>query len=84
MEYEIPQDILDATNCPKMYTCLTDVYCKNHAMCEVNYRSGKYVTFLKPGVSQEVLQQCPYAFTSRYGVKCKCPVRYYLNKEYGI
>ena len=84
MDYKIPQYILDATDCSKKLTCITDVYCKGHVMCEVHHIAEKYVTFLNPGAAQEVLDECPYADDSCDMVVCKCPTRYFLHKEYGI
>ena len=84
MDYKIPQYILDATDCSKKLTCITDVYCKDHVMCEVHHTTEKYISFLKPGAGQESLEQCPYADHSCDMMVCKCPIRYYLHKEYGI
>jgi hypothetical protein len=58
MKYEIPQDILELTEC-----------------------NSEYITFLKSGISKEVLQQCAYVFSAYDKLICKCPVRYYLFEE---
>ena len=84
MRFNIPQDILDASDCSHKHTCLTDAYCKGRAMCEVTCTTGRYITFLEPGFAEEALRQCPYAVKFSDKVVCKCPTRYYLHKEYGI
>ena len=85
MKYEIPQEIIDVTTeCPRDLGCLVDGKCKNLPMCEADYAGREYNTFLQSGVSQEVLQQCRFVFPSYGKLICKCPVRYYLCKEYGV
>jgi hypothetical protein len=55
-----------------------------HAQCQADFTTSKFITFLKHDVSNEVLQECPYIFEAGHWMMCKCPVRYYLNKEYGV
>ena len=83
-KYKIPRAILDETECSRDIGCLIDGKCKNRFRCEADFIGSQNVTFLKPGVSREVLQQCQYVFSAYDKLICKCPVRYYLFEEYAI
>ena len=84
MKYNIPQCILDETECPTEFSCLYDGKCKGFPRCDADYTASEYLTFLKPGVTKEVLHKCKYVFASYNKMICKCPVRYYLKKENGV
>ncbi len=78
MKYKVPQDILDTTPCPKEFKCLIDGVCGEHGECKVIYTAGEDIALLNSGVTQQILQQCPFAVSSDDGVVCRCPVRNYL------
>ena len=84
MKYEIPQDILDETDCLNGFGCLTDGNCKDFPMCDASFIGSRNITFLKPGVTKEVLKKCPLVFSSHSRLLCICPTRHYLVKEYGV
>jgi hypothetical protein len=84
VKYKIPQDILDATECTNGFCCLTDGYCKDFPMCDANFIGSRNITFLKEGVTKEVLNKCPYVFSSHGRLICKCPVRHYLFDKHGV
>jgi hypothetical protein len=84
MDYKIPQDILDETECPNDYGCLTDGNCKDFPMCDADFTGNRNITFLKPGVTKEVLNKCPLVFSSHNKLICICPVRHYLYEEFGV
>jgi len=84
MKYDIPQNILAETECPTEFNCLYDGKCKGFPRCDADYTASKYLTFLKPGLEEEILHKCQYVFSSYDKKICKCPVRYYLKKEYGV
>ncbi len=84
MKYNIPKNILDETECPTEFSCLYDGKCKGFPRCDADYTASEYLTFLKPGVAKEILHKCQYVFASYDKMICKCPVRYYLKKEYRV
>ena len=84
MKYEIPQEILDEIECPNDFGCLADGTCKEFPTCEADFIGSKNITFLKPGVTKEVLNKCPHVFSSHGRLICKCPIRYYLFEKYGV
>ena len=84
MKYQIPQSILDETECPYNMGCLTDGKCNNGPVPQAAFTGSRNITFLKSDVPFESVQGCPYMFKSFDKLICKCPVRFYLCKEYGV
>jgi hypothetical protein len=84
MNYELPQDIHDETECPNDFGCLTDGACKDFPVCDANFIGNRNITFLNPGVTKEVLNKCPYVFSSHGRLICKCPARHYLFDKYRV
>ncbi len=86
MRYQVPQDIIDETECPYEFSCISDGKCGDLDMCGVEYDSAIYIdsTYLKPEVDHEISRECQYADIVYGGIVCKCPVRFYIYQEYGI
>ncbi len=84
MEYTIPQEFLDDTDCLKEFSCLSNGKCGDIDMCKVNYAGSKNITFLKQGISDQIIHQCHYALKYYDRVICRCPIRHYLYQEYRI
>lgn len=73
----IDKKTLDATTkCEHKFSCIETGKCGDRPMCEMDYRNGEPVTFLKTRESAS----CTYrlAFTDRQ--VCMCPTRFAIGK----
>ncbi len=96
MNYNAPQDILNATNCPSEFRCLHGGKFGDFGECEVMFNAssdiifckkdfGKNdIVFLKSCAEDEVLERCPLAINFADSIVCRCPTCCYLYKEYRI
>ena len=79
MTYTVPDSILEATDCPYTFSCLETGKCGRRTICEVDYAVPENILFLK----SEVKEDCPYRWTFGAGRQvCKCPVHYFIFKNY--
>lgn len=77
---KIPQSLLDAADkCPHGYACLDTGECPGTDICvEDHSDDGDNILFLK---NTELSAACPYRDEEDCRKLCRCPVKFFLNKQ---
>jgi hypothetical protein len=83
MKLNIPQDVIDRTNCPHDFVCISEhEKCGGSSICNVLYKYSENAEALF--VKKDPRNECPNHTPWGNWNICHCPVRFYLYTVYNI